>query len=71
MRIAFKTLKIQEITRFIYLLVRMSTTISQVIGTNMMARAKAIKRTAPTNTLRRGTKDMTTLLAKPDSLLKS
>ena len=71
MRTAFKTQKTQEITRFIYLLVSTSTTTSQVIGTNMMAKDNPIKRTAPTNTLRRGTKDMTTLLANLYALLKS
>ena len=43
MRTAFKILKIQEITRFIYKFVQRVYTTPQVIGTTMIASASPIK----------------------------
>ena len=71
MRTTFKTLKIQEITSFIYFVVSASSTPSHVMGTIIMMRANPIKKIAPTKTVRRGIRDIAILLAKCDTLVTS
>ena len=71
MRTTFKTLKIQEITSFIYFFVSASSTPSHVMGTIIMMKANPIKEIAPTKTVRRGIRDIAMLLTKRDTLVTS